>query len=315
MDLNLLVALDALLEEESVTGAAARLHVSAPAMSRTLGRIRAALGDPVLVRAGRHLVPTPRAVELRPRVRAVVAQARALLLPEPVTDPARLTREFTVQAGEAVLAGLAPRLVGAVAAQAPGVTLRFMPEALEGTPALREGRLDLEIGVIGHADPETRVEALGRTRVLAAVRAGHPLAARTAVSARAFAAADHIGVSRQGRVRGPIDERLAALGLRRRVVAVVPGWSAALLLCRETDLVALVPADSAAYHREVLGLHTFEIPLELPEVAVGMAWHPRNDADPEHGWLRDRVRAAWPLDGRTRPQRAPDVGSGRADGS
>ncbi|MET9961376.1 LysR family transcriptional regulator [Streptomyces sp. NPDC006326] len=292
-DLNLLVALDALLEEESVTGAAARLHVSAPAMSRTLGRIRTLLGDPVLVRAGRQLVPTPRAVDLRPRVHALVRQARALLVPEPVADPARLVRDFTVQASGMVLAGLAARLVGAVAGQAPGVTLRFMPEALEGTPALREGRLDLEIGVIGHPDPETRVESLGRTRLLAAVRGGHPLADRKTVTARAFAAADHIGVSRQGRVRGPIDDRLAELGLRRRVVAVVPSWGAALFLCRETDLVCLVPADSATHHRDALGLRTFEIPLDLPPVPLGMAWHPRNDADPAHRWLRDRVRESW----------------------
>lgn len=134
LDLNLLVALDALLEEGSVTGAAARLHVSAPAMSRTLGRIRTVLRDPVLVRAGRELVPTPRAVELRPRVRALVHQAHALLVPEPVTDPARLTREFTVQAGEMLLPGLAPRLVRAVVDQAPGVTLRFMPEAWKVHP-------------------------------------------------------------------------------------------------------------------------------------------------------------------------------------
>ncbi|MGW7103427.1 LysR family transcriptional regulator [Streptomyces sp. NPDC054838] len=293
LDLNLLVALDALLEEESVTGAAARLHVSAPAMSRTLGRIRTVLRDPVLVRAGRQLVPTPRAVELRPRVHALVHQASALLVPEPVTDPARLSREFTVQAGEMVLAGLAPRLVGAVARRAPGVTLRFMPEALEGTPALREGRLDLEIGVIGHPDPETRIESLGRTRLLAAVRAGHPLARRKTVSARAFAAADHIGVSRQGRVRGPIDERLAELGLTRRVVAVVPGWSTALYLCRETDLVCLAPAGGPTGHQELLGLSTFEVPLELPPVTLDMAWHPRNDADPAHRWLREQVRESW----------------------
>ncbi|MEV7525405.1 LysR family transcriptional regulator [Streptomyces sp. NPDC091371] len=293
MDLSLLVALDALLEEESVTAAAARLHVSAPAMSRTLGRIRTALADPVLVRAGRRLVPTPRAVELRPRVRALVREARAILVPEPVTDPARLSRDFTVQASDAVLTGLASRLVSAVARQAPGVTLRFLPEALEGTPALREGRLDLEIGVIGHPDPETRIEPLGRTRILAAVRAGHPLTARPTVTARAFAAADHIGVSRQGRARGPIDDRLAELGLRRRVVAVLPSWSAAFLLCRETDLVCLMPADSAEYNREVLDLRTFEIPLELPPLLLGMAWHPRNDADPEHIWLRDRVRDSW----------------------
>ncbi|MFC6982316.1 LysR family transcriptional regulator [Streptomyces cirratus] len=296
LDLNLLVALDALLEEESVTGAAARLHVSAPAMSRTLGRIRTVLGDPVLVRAGRQLVPTPRAVELRPGVRALVHQARALLVPEPVTDPARLTREFTVQATEMVLHGLAPRLVRAVVRQAPGVTLRFMPEALEGTPALREGRLDLEIGVIGHPDPETRVEPLGRTRLLAAVRAGHPLARRKTVTARAFAAADHVGVSRQGRIRGPVDEELAGLGLRRRVVAVVPGWNAALFLCRESDLVCLTPAGAPSHHLELLGLHTFEVPLELPPVALGMAWHPRNDADPAHGWLRDQVRQSWRTD-------------------
>ncbi|MFJ6793523.1 LysR family transcriptional regulator [Streptomyces sp. NPDC091268] len=293
LDLNLLVALDALLEEESVTGAAARLHVSAPAMSRTLGRIRRALGDPVLVRAGRRLVPTPRAVALRPRVHTLVHQAHDLLTPEPVTDPRLLARDFIVQASDLVLAELAPRLVAAVAGQAPGVTLRFMPESLEGTPALREGRVDLEIGVIGRPDPETRTESLGRTRLLAAVRAAHPLAGRKTVTAKAFAAADHVGVSRQGRVRGPIDDRLAELGLHRRVVAVVPSWHAALLLCRETDLVCLAPADGTRYHRDVLGLRTFEVPLELPSLAFDMAWHPRNDGDPAHIWLRDRVRESW----------------------
>ncbi|WP_208827917.1 LysR family transcriptional regulator [Streptomyces ficellus] len=289
LDLNLLVALDALLEEESVTGAAARLHVSAPAMSRTLGRIRAALGDPVLVRAGRHLVPTPRAVELRPHVRTVVASARDLLAPRPPADPAALRREFAVQASDLVLAHLGARLITAVARQAPGVTLRFLPESLEGTPALRDGRLDLELGVIGHADPETRTEALGVTGLVGAVRPGHPLAARTRVTARAFAAAEHVGVSRQGRVHGPVDDALAALGLRRRVVAVVPGWSAALLLCREADLVGLAPPGVA----EALGLRTFEVPLDLPPLPLGMAWHPRNDADPAHRWLRDRVRETW----------------------
>lgn len=289
LDLNLLVALDALLEEESVTGAAARLHVSAPAMSRTLGRIRAALGDPVLVRAGRHLVPTPRAVELRPRVHAVVRQARGLLAPAPVADPGAMVREFGVQVSDLVLAGLAAPLIGAVAREAPGVTLRFLPESLEGTPALREGRVDLEIGVVRNADPETRTDALGETRLVGAVRPRHPLAARRKVTVRAFAAAEHIGVSRQGRVRGPVDDALTALGLRRRVVAVVPSWSAALHLCRQGDLVCLATEPVA----DAFGLHTFEVPLELPPLTLAMAWHPRNDADPAHSWLRDRVRATW----------------------
>ncbi|MFF8289679.1 LysR family transcriptional regulator [Streptomyces sp. NPDC016309] len=289
LDLNLLVALDALLEEESVTGAAARLHVSAPAMSRTLGRIRTALGDPVLVRAGRHLVPTPRAVALRPRVRAVVRQARGLLAPEPVSDPAALVREFTVQANDLLLAGFAARLIRAVAREAPGVTLRFLPESLEGTPALREGRVDLEVGVIGHPDPETRTELLGEARLLGVVRPEHPLAARKRVTVRGFAAAEHIGVSRRGRVRGPVDEALAALGLRRRVAAVVPSWSAALHLCRQADFVCLATEPVA----RAFGLYGFEVPLDLPPLTLEMAWHPRNDADPAHAWLRDRVLTAW----------------------
>ncbi|MEU5436112.1 LysR family transcriptional regulator [Streptomyces sp. NPDC020719] len=293
LDLNLLVALDVLLDEESVTGAAARLHLSAPAMSRTLGRIRKALGDPVLVRAGRGLVPTPYAVGLRPRVKAVVEQARDVLAAAPVVEPAALKRTFTLQANEVVWASLAARLITSVSRAAPGVTLTFVPESLEDAPALRDGRVGLEIGAPGRADPEVLTEPLGETRLLGAVRAGHPLPARGRITARAFAAADHIGVSRKGRVRGPVDDRLAELGLRRRVSAVVPTHTAALFLCAETDLVCLTPAGTGEHRPAALGLRTFEVPLELPSVRVEMAWHPRNDADPAHGWLRERVREAW----------------------
>ncbi|MCS0603738.1 LysR family transcriptional regulator [Streptomyces sp. LP11] len=304
LDLNLLVALDALLEEESVTGAAERLRLSAPAVSRTLGRIRAVLGDPVLVRAGRGLVPTPYALELRPRVRALVEQAQAVLAPQPAADPARLTRRFTLQANEMVLTAFAARLIGAVSRQAPGVVLRFLPETSEETPALRDGRLDLEIGVITRPEPEILVEHLGGTRFLGVVRPGHPLldAVRKGkrAAARAFAAADHIGVSRRGRVHGPVDESLAELGLRRRVVATLPGYTAALFLCRETDLVCLTPVGVAEHYPAALGLRTFEVPVPLPPVEVAMAWHPRDDADPGHQWLRDRVREVW----RSAPQPA-----------
>ncbi|MEU6059176.1 LysR family transcriptional regulator [Streptomyces sp. NPDC047097] len=297
LDLNLLVTLDMLLEEESVTAAAARLRLSAPAVSRALGRIRAALGDPVLVRAGRGLVPTPYAVELRPRVRALVEEARAVLVPQPAADPARLDRRFTLRANEMILAFFAARLIGAVSRQAPGVVLRFLPEVPEETQALREGRLDLEIGVIARPEPEVLVERLGGTRLLGVVRPGHPLLDAVGrggrAGARAFAAADHVGVSRKGRVRGPVDERLAELGLRRRVVAVLPSYTTALFLCRETDLVCLTPVGVAEHCPAALGLTTFEVPLPLPPLEIAMAWHPRDDADPGHQWLRDRVRQVW----------------------
>ncbi|WP_280391997.1 LysR family transcriptional regulator, partial [Nocardia brasiliensis] len=157
LDMNLLVALDALLETNSVTRAAERLHTSPPAMSRTLARLRRVLGDPLLVRAGRTLVPTPRALELRYEVATLVAQGRALLTTQAAIDPSGLKRSFAIQAEDAVLADLTAPLLTAVRAQAPGVTLRFLPETREGTAALRDGRVDIEVGVIEHADPATTV--------------------------------------------------------------------------------------------------------------------------------------------------------------
>ncbi|MCP2166279.1 DNA-binding transcriptional regulator, LysR family [Goodfellowiella coeruleoviolacea] len=287
--MNLLVALDALLAENSVTAAADRLHTSAPAMSRTLARIRRVLGDPVLVRAGRHLVPTPRALELRAEVRALVERAHAVLTPAGDLDPATVTRSFAVQANDGLVAVAGTRLIAAVRAEAPGVTLRFLSESLEGTSALRDGRVDLEIGVIGHVEQEARVEQLLTDRMVGVVRPEHPLA-RGRVTPRRLAAADHVVVSRRGRSHGPIDDRLAELGLQRRVVATMPSLSASLLMARDMDVVCLASASLGSATVKALGLRMFELPLDLPPLAIGMAWHPRNDADRVHRWLRDRVR-------------------------
>ncbi|WP_018683762.1 LysR family transcriptional regulator [Actinokineospora enzanensis] len=289
MDLNLLVALDALLAEESVSRAAARLGTSAPAMSRTLARIRRVCGDPILVRAGRTLVPTPRALELREEVSAIVARARGLLSPVPGSP---LTRRFTLRVGDALLAVLAAPLLSAVRASEPGVDLRFVSDSLEGAPALRDGLVDLEVGTLDNADHDasTRVEPLLETRYVAAVRPAHPLARLGRVTPGAFAAVDHIGISRRGRVHGPIDDRLRALGLRRRIAVVVPSYPAALLLARESDLVCPAPAGLSVL--DLMGLRTFEIPLDLPPATIAMAWHPRDEGDRAHRWLRDQVRSA-----------------------
>ncbi|HEX6345603.1 LysR family transcriptional regulator [Umezawaea sp.] len=290
LDMNLVVALDALLTESSVTAAAERLHTSAPTMSRTLARLRRILDDPLLVRAGRDLVPTPRALELRGEVRAVTERARALFAPAPAADPASIVRTFDLQVSDMFATTVMARLVDDVRAQAPGITLRFRPDTLEDTPALREGLVDLEVGVLGRADPEIRGETLLTESLVGVVRAGHPLASARTVTARAFAAADHVAVSRRGRPRGPIDEVLADLGLHRRVTAVVPTYAASLFLARETDVVCLVPATTGRGTLDVLGLRAFDLPFPFPPLALGMAWHPRNDRDRPHRWLRDRVR-------------------------
>ncbi|MEU3405974.1 LysR family transcriptional regulator [Streptomyces sp. NPDC006670] len=288
LDLNLLLALDVLLEESSVSGAAARLHLSEPAMSRTLGRIRKALGDPVLVRAGRTMVPTPHALSLQGEVRSVVERARALFLTGGEIDLRTLERNFTVLAHDSFAASYGATLFRRMAEEAPGVRLRFLSESHVDVPALREGVADLELGVIDSRSPEVRVEHLFDERMLGVVRPGHPLL-RGPLTARRFAAGEHLIVSRRGRLEGPVDTALAEQGLSRRVVGSIGSYPASLFVLRETDLIGLI-ATRTVRQAEALGLVTFEVPLDLPTLPFGLAWHPRHDADPAHTWLRACAR-------------------------
>lgn len=288
--MNLIEALDALLAENSVTKAAARLHTSAPAMSRALGRLRRAFDDPLLVRAGRDLVPTPRALELRSEVHAIAARARALFSPSNAADPRTAVRMLDLQVTDMLSTTFIPSLIDDLRVEAPGLSLRVRPENLEDTPALRDGLVDLEIGIIRSSDPEIRTENLLTETLVAVVGPDHPLTRVKSVTPRRFAAAEHIVVSRRGRARGPIDEQLAELGLQRRVTAVVPSFAGALHLTRATDVVSVAPARLGRPMLETLGLRTFPIPLTLPRLTIGMAWHPRNHHDRTHELLRERTR-------------------------
>ncbi|MGW2027590.1 LysR substrate-binding domain-containing protein, partial [Streptomyces decoyicus] len=180
--------------------------------------------------------------------------------------------------------------------EAPGVSLRFRAEELEAGPALREGRIDLEIGSIDHVDPETRVEELVTLRMAAAVRPGHPLA-EGALTPERLAAAEHVVVSRRGRFTGPLDTALAERNLQRRVAVVLPSHLAALTLAARSDAVCLIPTalpgaapSPLTDPATTLGLCLLDIPLPLPPLTIGMAWHPRHAADGGHHWLRDAVR-------------------------
>lgn len=289
VDLNLLDALDALLAEGSVTGAARRLGLSVSAMSRTLARLRAATGDPLLVRAGRGLVPTPRAAALREPVRGLAREVRAVLSPQAGDlDLVVLDRTFTLRAGEGFMALFAAPLAAALTAAAPGVRLRFAPKPDKDALPLREGDIDLEIGVLGVSAPEVRTRLLFRDGFVGAVRAGHPLLDGP-MTAERYAAQRHVVASRRGSFTGPVDEALAALGLTRTVVAVTPGFPEAMRMARDTDLVALVPRSGLA--AEPGGLVGFDLPVRTPPIVISAMWHPRMDADPAHRWLRETVAA------------------------
>lgn len=287
-DLNLLITLDVLLAEGSVAGAARRLRLSPSAMSRALARLRETTGDPLLVRAGRGLVPTPRAIELRDQVSRLVQDARAVLRPVEALDPARLARSFVLRTSEGFVENFGAALIARVGAEAPGVRLRFLPKPDKDSAPLREGLVDLETGVIGRATaPELRVQALFRDRFIGVVREGHPLCAGEVTPAR-YAAGRHVLVARQGVDRGPVDEALKAVGLERQVATTVGGFSTALALVRSTDLIASVPERHTGLLRA--GLFSFALPVPVPEITVSMLWHPRLDGDPAHRWLRGVVR-------------------------
>lgn len=292
IDLNLLPALDALLTAGSVTAAARRLGLSASAMSRTLARLRDTTGDPLLVRAGRGLVPTPRAQEIAGRVHELARDTRAVLSPRRDSlDLRALDRTFTLCASEGFLAVFAAPLVSAVIEAAPGARLRFAPKPVKDVTMLREGEIDLEIGVLGTAPPEVRATLLFRDRYVGAVRADHPLLGEPVTAAR-YAACRHVVVSRRGVAEGPVDAALSDLNLSRRIAAVVPGFPDALAIARHTDLVAQVTRSS--FHKVggaalAEGLVAFDLPVATPEIAISLTWHPRLEADPAHRWLRGVV--------------------------
>ncbi len=307
-DLNLLTALDALLTEGSVAAAARRLGLSASAMSRTLTRLRAATGDPLLVRAGRGLVPTPRAAELRDQVHDLAQAVRAVLRPAPAAlDLATLAQTFTIRANESFVDTFAARLIALAAEAAPGARLRFAPKPDKDVRPLREGLIDLEIGVLGDSAPEIRVQALFQDTFVAVVRDGHPLAGPAALTPERLAAAAHVLVSRRGRGNGPVDRALAALGLARTAAAMVPGFPAALGIAGVSDLVALAPrsyaeAEIARRGGETrAGLRILALPMPVEPITISQMWHPRLDADPAHRWLRGLMLAGTRGQGRGRP--------------
>ncbi|HVZ02475.1 MAG TPA: LysR family transcriptional regulator [Dongiaceae bacterium] len=295
VDLNLLGALDALLAEGSVTAAARRLGLSTSAMSRTLTRLRAATGDPLLVRAGRALVPTPRAAELRDRVHSLTRDVRAVLRPQAAPiDPALLEQTFTLRVSEAFLEFLAGTVVAAVAQAAPRVCLRFAPKPDKDARPLREGIADLEIGVLGTSAPEIRTQLLFRDRYVGVARLGHPLLESARVTPKRYAACNHVVASKDGGAIEPIDAALAKLNLKRRIAVIVPGYPDAMRIARQSDLVALIPQSCLGNNASTdagaaSGLARFELPVALPEFKVSAIWHPRMDADPAHRWLRDTV--------------------------
>jgi DNA-binding transcriptional LysR family regulator len=304
-DLNLLVALDALLQEQNVSRAARRIGLSTPAASHALARLRAQLGDPLLVRAGQRMVATPRAAELRDRVHALATEALAVLSPAAPSEPRTLARTFRVTASDHLLAVMGPTL-DRLLRGAPGVNLHVAALVRDEPAELRDGTLDLAIGVYDYSPyselpAELRIQQLFEDRFVCVVRGDHPAVGRT-LSVAQYAALAHVQVAPRGSTGGYVDELLTRHGLRRRIARAVPFFLAALALVAETDYILTISLRLARRLAPRFGLRMIAPPraLGLEPYAVAQLWHPRNERDPGHRWLRDAVAEAARSVARTR---------------
>lgn len=290
VDANLLLALNALLQTGSVTGAARRMNVSPPAMSHTLARLRVAVGDPLFVRAGNRLVPTPRALAMSERVSRAAAEVGALLRPERPLELATLQRTFIIRASDAMIVTAGHALDTLVRQEAPGVALHWV-----GVLLAERREVDLDIGVQYGLAPDLRVQTLFREQMVPVVRKAHPLAERR-VTPAALASLDQIAVASQ---RAKLEELTKAKrGRRSRAPSrIVPSFLAAAALVRASDAYAIIPNRLAASVLDAFELCRLAVTGPRNEVAIAQAWSPRLDHDAGHSWLRGCVRRAFGVPG------------------
>jgi DNA-binding transcriptional LysR family regulator len=285
-DMGLLVSLDALLQEGSVTGAARRVGLSTPAMSHALARIRARLGDPILVRSGRGMLLTPRAVALKPQVHGVVTEARRALAPEGPFVASELARTFVVHASDYVLTILGAPVDRILREEAPNACVRFVPNTPDDPAVLRDQGSDLAVGIYGDLPQEMRSRQLLTDRFVCVVRRGHPLA-KPRFTLEQFVGIPHIQVAPRGKPGGYIDDVLKERGLTRTVARAVPYFVTALQLAASTDYVLTISERLARRFAEPLSLTLLEVPVKLQPYALSLVWHPRFDGDAGQRFLRE----------------------------
>jgi DNA-binding transcriptional LysR family regulator len=295
IDLNLFLVLHAVLDERSATRAAARLHVTQSAVSNALARLRQLLGDPLVVRKGRGLVPTPRAEELAPLLRDVAARL-ALALDRRGFVPEETTRTFTIGLADSHQACEVPRIARAFAARLPQAILRVVSaDYLAATDGLASGDVDLAFAPVQTIQPGMHSSVLFEERGTLVVRKDHPLVRRR-MTRQLFNALPHIDVhvvlGRPGTGHKVAQRHWEKTHVRRRTVLTVPYFLTAAMTAAQTDCVAALPDRLAELCIGLLPLKKVEATFPLPRLTTAMVWHERTDADPGATFFRQVVADA-----------------------
>jgi DNA-binding transcriptional LysR family regulator len=283
IDLNLLVALHALLEHRNVSRAAEALGLSQPAVSRMLARLRATLDDPLLVRTGRGMVPTPRALAIEAPLRRLLADAEAVVQPERF-DPSKANAVIRMLANDAATeAVVAPwvRRLSAIAAE-----LRFeifgFSEAVRGD--LARGVADFAIDVFPDPVEDCHVRHVFVDRYVCIVRAGHPVV-RGRMTPELYTRLGHIQITGSGGVGLILERELARLDVHRRIVFRTPSMATAPVVIAQSDWVLTVPSARAVRSAHRFGVKILPVPYPLPPIPLSVLWHERTDRSPLHRWM------------------------------
>ena len=308
MDLNLLVVVATVLEEESATRAAARLHVTQSAVSSALRRARDAFDDPLVVRRAHGLTPTARGAALLPGLRAWIEEARRLVSDTASFDPTRTERTFTIACTDAIALVLLPGLVRALEKAAPSAKLRMLTlDRLLADAPLERGECDLLVGTPPVVPPNHRAEAVYEDRLVTLVRRGHPCGSR--LTLHDFASLPHAELALFGRPYDAIDVVLARAGRARTVKFLLPHFAALPLVLAESDAIATVGERVARSFARTHSLRWLATPIALPALSIRQVWHERSSSDPGAVFLRRMVRdvaaLTAPRSPRTRGSRRP----------
>jgi len=289
VDLNLLVVFDAMVEHRSVTRAAEALNLSQPAMSAAVARLRILFDDPLFVRAGAEMRPTPRAMELSSPVRQVVRTIQAEILQRQAFDPAVSPRTFTLLTPDIAEVNFLPRILACLAREAPHVNIRTLAMPRHAAAeSLESGAAELALGYF----PDLQKAGFFQQRLIrnshvCLVRKNHPtIGARLTLPQ--FLAASHAVVKPDGREH-VFEQFLQKKGIQRRVLVELSHFMSLLPIVESSDVIATVPRDLAEFCAKHGAVRHVATPMKSPVIDVHLFWHRRFQKDPAHAWLRDAI--------------------------
>jgi len=288
LNLNLLRSLHVLLEECHVSRAAQRLHITQSAVSRQLSQLREVCGDPLLVRDGNHLVPTPRAVEMQDKLRNLLGEFDALLADKPF-EPETWQHEFVLSSSDYVAQYILPDLISQTMVQAPKLNIAYrlwQPEFLE---QFDQTGIHLASTMLAHKPEHLSCVEIGQDKSMCVMRNGHPLASHEYVTCADLVAYPHLKVTGGGDKDAHADTALAECGFQRRIALKVPFFSAAVNALKSSDYLMIVPEHIALHLARESDLIFRPLPLETREHLYWLMWHPKYDQDKAHQWMRSKV--------------------------